>query len=97
MNNRHLVERPKYLSLLQRTSEQHLIKVVSGVRRCGKSTLLEMFADSLIENGCGSEQIQLYNFEDPDVFSLGDWKQVYDHISNKLIPEKMNYVFLDEV
>ena len=97
VNDRHLVERPKYMSLLQRTCEQHLIKVVSGVRRCGKSTLLEMFADSLISSGCSSEQIQLYNFEDPDIFSLGDWKQVYDHINNKLIPGKMNYVFLDEV
>jgi len=77
--------------------DQDLIKVITGVRRCGKSTLLMMFADELRQSGVTEKQIQFYNFEDPDVYTLGDWKAVYDHIKVRLLPNKMNYIFLDEV
>ncbi|MFP3040304.1 AAA family ATPase [Treponema primitia] len=82
--------------LIERRPYMHIIKVITGVRRCGKSTLLEMFADELRKT-VTEEQIQFYNFEDPDIFSIGDYKQIYDHIKVKLVPGKMNYIFLDEV
>jgi predicted AAA+ superfamily ATPase len=91
-----LIERKPYMPQLRELRDEHIIKVITGVRRCGKSTLLEMFADELRQN-VTKGQIQFYNFEDPDVFSLGDYKQIYDHIKVKLIAGKMNYIFLDEV
>jgi predicted AAA+ superfamily ATPase len=68
-----------------------------GVRRCGKSTLLQMFADELLQSGTAQEQLHFYNFEDPDIYTIGSWKDLYDYIKVRLIPDKMNYVFLDEV
>jgi predicted AAA+ superfamily ATPase len=56
-----------------------------------------MFADELLQNGIVQEQIQFYNFEDPDIYTIGNWKDIYDYIKVRLIPDKMNYVFLDEV
>ncbi|GHV82674.1 ATPase [Spirochaetia bacterium] len=91
-----LIERKPYMQTLRDFKDEHIIKVISGVRRCGKSTLLEMFADELRQT-VSEEQIQFYNFEDLDVLSIGDYKQVYDHIKVKIIPGKMNYIFLDEV
>jgi predicted AAA+ superfamily ATPase len=91
-----LIERKPYMRQLRELRDEHIIKVITGVRRCGKSTLLEMFADELRQN-VTKGQIQFFNFEDPDVFSLGDYKQIYDHIKVKLIAGKMNYIFLDEV
>ena len=89
--------RKDYLKELWNMKDQNIIKVVSGVRRCGKSTLLQMFADELLESGIEKEQIQFYNFEDLDTIAIGDIFQIHEHIKNKLIPEKKNYIFLDEV
>jgi predicted AAA+ superfamily ATPase len=91
-----LIERRPYMQQLRELRDEHIIKVITGVRRCGKSTLLEMFSGELRKT-VTKKQIQFYNFEDPDVFAIGDYKQIYDHIKVKLIPGKMNYIFLDEV
>jgi predicted AAA+ superfamily ATPase len=91
-----LIERRPYMQQLRELRNEHIIKVITGVRRCGKSTLLEMFSDELRKT-VAKKQIQFYNFEDPDVFSIGGYKQIYDHIKVKLIAGKMNYIFLDEV
>jgi predicted AAA+ superfamily ATPase len=92
-----LIERRQYMQILRDLKDQNIIKVITGVRRCGKSTLLQMFADELLQNGVVPEQIQFYNFEDPDIYTIGNWKDIYDYIKVRLIPDKMNYVFLDEV
>jgi predicted AAA+ superfamily ATPase len=92
-----LIERKKYMQILRNLKDQNIIKVITGVRRCGKSTLLQMFADELLQNGVRQEQIQFYNFEDLDTLALGDIFQIHSHIKNKLVADKMNYIFLDEV
>ena len=92
-----LIERKKYMQTLRDLKDQNIIKVITGVRRCGKSTLLQMFADELLQNGVVQEQIQFYNFEDLDTLALGDIFQIHTHIKNKLVADKMNYIFLDEV
>ena len=97
MKKKHLIERRRYMQILRDLKDQNLIKVITGVRRCGKSTLLQMFADELLENGVTKEQIQFYNFEDFDTLALGDAFQIHTHIKNKLITDKMNYLFLDEI
>lgn len=95
---KQLIERKQYMQTLRDLKDQNLIKVVTGVRRCGKSTLLQMFADELVQkHGVTKKQIQFYNFEDLDTLALGDIFQIHTHIKNKLVDEKMNYIFLDEV
>lgn len=74
-----------------------IIKVVSGVRRSGKSTLLEIFRDYLLKNDVDAQQIISLNFEDIEYESLSDYRLLYDHIKPLLLPDKMNYIFLDEI
>jgi len=93
----NLIERKQYMQMLCNLKDQNFIKVISGVRRCGKSTLLQMFANELLLNGVDSLQIQFLNFEDLDTIAIGDIFQVHTHIKNNLVPDKMNYIFLDEV
>ena len=94
---KQLIERKQYMQRLRNMKDQNIIKVITGVRRCGKSTLLQMFADELLQNDIMPEQIQFYNFEDLDTLALGDIFQIHTQIKNKLIADKMNYIFLDEV
>ena len=97
MSKQDLIERKQYMQLLRNLKDQNIIKVISGVRRCGKSTLLMMFADELINNGVQKEQIQFYNFEDLDTLAIGDIYQIHTHIKERLVGDKPNYIFLDEV
>jgi predicted AAA+ superfamily ATPase len=85
------------MQALRNLKDIDIIKVITGVRRCGKSTLLKMFADELLANGTLPEQIHFYNFEDPDIYTIGNWKDIYDYINQRLISDKMNYIFLDEI
>jgi len=97
MQAKQLIERKRYMQTLRNLKDQNIIKIITGVRRCGKSTLLQMFADELLQKGVMQEQIQFYNFEDLDTLALGNIFQIHTHIKNKLITDKMNYIFLDEV
>ena len=91
------IERPEYLEWLKQWKEQQIIKVVSGVRRCGKSTLFEIYKDWLKNSGVRSEQIISINFEDIDFEQLTEYHSLYNHIKERLTPDKMNYIFLDEI
>ena len=97
MQKQDLIYRKQYMQQLHSLKDQNIIKVISGVRRCGKSTLLMMFADELIRNGIQENQIQFYNFEDLDTLAIGDIYQIHAHIKNLLVENKQNYIFLDEV
>lgn len=92
-----LIKRKEYLEKLIAFRDKQLIKVVTGIRRCGKSTLLEMFRDYLLKNGVLPEQIISLNFEDFDNEELCDARKLYAHIKEHSVPDKMNYIFLDEV
>jgi len=94
---RRLIERKQYMRTLRDLRDQNIIKVITGVRRCGKSTLLQMFADELQQKGVTPGQIHFYDFEDLDTLALGDIFQIHTHIKNRLVADKMNYIFLDEV
>lgn len=91
------IERPEYLEWLKQWKEQQIIKVVSGVRRCGKSTLFEIYKDWLKNSDVGNEQIISINFEDIDFEQLTEYHSLYSYIKERLIPDKMNYIFLDEI
>lgn len=92
------IRREIYLEKLHRLRDEHIIKVVVGVRRCGKSTMLEMFKDELSASGVSDRQITFINFEEPETITAAyEWRKVYDEIRAKLQPDRMNYIFLDEV
>ena len=91
------IDRKEYLDFLVKSKDRQTIKVVSGVRRCGKSTLFEIYKDFLLENGVAKNQIISINFEDMDYEELTDYKKLYEYIKSKMIQNKRNYIFLDEI
>ena len=92
------IPRPKAMDFLLRWQEKSVIKVISGLRRCGKSTLLLLFREKLQQQGVSDEQIQSFNFEDLAYDPLAsDDHLLYQRLQERLIPDKMNYIFLDEV
>jgi predicted AAA+ superfamily ATPase len=92
-----MIKREEYLKKLRQLQDKHIIKVVTGVRRCGKSTLLVQFQAELLAAGVAPEQIQSLNFEEAKNLELHDWKKLHDEIEAKLVSDKMNYIFLDEI
>lgn len=92
-----MIERKEYLDNLIKLKDKQIIKVVTGIRRCGKSTLFDIYKDYLIKNGVSKKQIISLNFENPSDLIFDNWKDLYNDINNKLISNKMNYIFLDEV
>ena len=92
-----LIPRPEYLEQLINFKDKQLIKVVTGIRRCGKSTLFDLYGDYLKEQGVRPEQIIRLNLEDPDNHNIDGYLKLYDFIKEQLMPDKMNYIFIDEV
>jgi predicted AAA+ superfamily ATPase len=89
--------RKQYIDKLLSFKDKDLIKVVSGLRRSGKSTLLDMYREQLLKMGIGKRQIQFYNFELPENYLNKNWDDIYFNIKKKLQDGKPNYIFLDEV
>ena len=92
-----LIQREQYLEFLRRHKDQDVIKVVSGVRRCGKSTLFELFKQELLASGVKANQIISINFEDLEFEPLQEYHALHEYIVERLISETPMYVFLDEV
>ena len=92
-----LIQREQYLDFLRRHKDQDVIKVVSGVRRCGKSTLFELFKQELLDSGVKPNQIISINFEDLEYEPLQEYHALHEYIVERLIPDASVYVFLDEV
>lgn len=91
------IERASYLNKLIAFKDKNLIKVITGIRRCGKSTIMEIYRDWLKEQGVSTDQIVYLNFEDYDNFELRNPKNLYAYIKPLLIEDKMNYLFFDEI
>ncbi|MCL2695645.1 MAG: ATP-binding protein [Clostridiales bacterium] len=92
-----MIQRKEYLDTLIRFRDKKLIKVVTGIRRCGKSTLFELYQDYLRSDGVTDEQIISINLEEGEHDELETYKQLYNFVSEGLLPDKKMYVFLDEV
>ncbi len=92
-----MIERQEYLETLIRFKDKELIKIVTGIRRCGKSTLLEIYRNYLLKNGISKEQIISINLEDLTYGFIQNYMDLYNYINEKLLDDKMNYVFIDEV
>ena len=92
-----MVERKEYLDQLWAWKDERQIKVVTGIRRCGKSVLLEQYQQRLLANGVAPEQIISINFENLDYEPLKDYMRLYNYLKERLCVDKMTYIFLDEV
>ena len=92
-----MIERKEYIELLEKWKDKKVIKVVTGIRRCGKSSLLRMFCQKVLEEGVAKKQVQELNFEDLDNEQFLDYKVLYAHVKKNLCKDKMNYLFFDEI
>ncbi len=91
------IERKEYLEKLIAFRDKQVIKIITGVRRCGKSTLMELFQDYLKSQGVLEEQIVAVNLEDYDFYELRNPKKLHTYIKERLVQGKMTYIFLDEI
>lgn len=92
-----MIVREEYLNKLKLLKDKNIIKIVTGIRRCGKSTLLLQFKDWLIEHGISESQIILINFEDLEYEDLTDYKSLYKYIKDRVKKNIKTYIFLDEI
>ena len=88
-----MINRPEYLEELISFKDKDLIKVITGIRRCGKSTLFDLYIEYLLKNGVEDNQIIRINLEDADYDFIENYKDLYNYIKDKLNPNKNNYVF----
>lgn len=91
-----MIERTEYLELLKRFKDKDLIKVITGIRRCGKSTLFDLYIEYLKKNKIKSSQIININLENPE-YQFEDYMSLYNYVNKKIKDEEKYYVFLDEV
>ena len=91
------IPRSNYLDQLAVWRDKQIIKVITGIRRSGKSTLMQQYQQQLLALGVKPEQIQTYNFEDLANEPLQDYRELYAHVSQHLLPDEQNYLFFDEI
>ena len=91
-----MIKRDEYLNQLMRFKDKDLIKVVTGIRRCGKSTLFDLYINYLKENGVSDKQIIKINFEDP-AYHFESYKELYNYVNEMLEKNKKYYIFFDEI
>lgn len=91
-----MIERNEYLEALKNWKDKDLIKVVTGIRRCGKSTLFELFINYLKQTGVNEEHIISLNLESPE-YNFNNYMELYNYVNDKIKDNDMYYVFLDEV
>ena len=92
-----LIERPLYQAFLRRHRDKPVIKVISGVRRAGKSVLFQLFKDELLASGVSESQSISINFEDLTCYHLRDFLTLNQYIEDRLTSDEKHYVFLDEI
>ena len=92
-----MIYREEYMKRLRAFKDSKIIKVVTGLRRSGKSTLLQMFRDELADGGVHPEQIQYINFELMKYDEVRTYRQLYDLVKEKALTDRKNYLFFDEI
>ena len=92
-----MIARNSYLSRLEKWKDKPVVKVIIGIRRCGKSTLLKIFRNRLYEMGITNDQILSLNLEDIDNERYLDYRELYSYVKSQMHPTKMNYLLFDEI
>ncbi len=91
------IKRPHYLDFLRKHRDRPIIKVVSGVRRAGKSVLFQLYKEELLATGVDEDQIIFINFEDLSYYDLRHFQTLFAYIKDQLVSKKTYYIFLDEI
>lgn len=91
------IKRKYFTDWLSVWRDKDIIKVVTGIRRCGKTTLFEIFRDKLLEEGVSPDQIISINFEEPDIPTFTQWRDVWEYIKPRMHPTLKTYLFMDEI
>ena len=94
--NENLKNRSLYLNRLIGFQDTELVKVITGIRRCGKSSLMKLMIQHLKENGIQENQFVVMNFESIQYRGMSS-KDVYNYVAERVIPDKKMYIFLDEI
>lgn len=92
-----MIKRLEFFEKLCKCKDKELIKVITGIRRCGKSTLLLMYKNYLIEKEVNEDHIIFINFEDLNNEELLHYKILHNYINGLIKDEKMYYILLDEI
>ncbi|HHX18022.1 MAG TPA: ATP-binding protein [Clostridium sp.] len=92
-----MIQREEYLNWLIKLKDKHIIKVITGIRRCGKSTIFRLYQEYLLKNNISEKQIIDLNFDDNKNRDLLEQNKLYDYIISKAVSDKKTYIFLDEV
>ncbi len=93
----NLIDRPEYLKQLIENKDIDLVKIITGIRRCGKSSLLDLFHQYLLENGISSENIIHMNLESLQYRDLSNYLSFYDYVSNRIVGKGKTYLIFDEL
>lgn len=92
-----MISRPNYINELIKFKDKDLIKIITGIRRCGKSTLMNLFKEYLLQSGIDSSQIISINLEDLKYNFIQNYMDLYNYITKNLLEDKKNYIFIDEI
>ncbi len=92
-----MIQRPTYINQLIKFKDKDLIKIITGIRRCGKSTLMDLFKNYLLDNGIDNSQIISINLEDLKFNFINNYMDLYNYIQKNLLKDKKNYIFIDEI
>lgn len=92
-----LINRPEYLNQLIQNKDVDLVKIVTGIRRCGKSSLLDLFHQYLLENGVVESNIIHMNLESLRYRNLKDYLSLYDYVSERISKKGKTYLIFDEL
>lgn len=93
----NMIQREEYLNQLLSWKDENIIKVITGIRRCGKSTLLKLYQQELLNQGIEPIQMISINLEEMEYEELLDYKKLYQYIKERIVDNKMMYIFLDEI
>jgi len=92
-----MIPRDTYMRTLLSFKDKDMVKIVTGIRRCGKSTLLDMFSEKLLEFGVPGENIIRLNFESLQYEEIKDYRALYQEVAGRIAKSGKNYIILDEV
>lgn len=92
-----MIDRPNYINELIKFKDKDLIKIITGIRRCGKSTIMDLYKEYLIQNGIEKSQIISVNLEDLKYHFIQNYMDLYNYINSNIVENKKNYIFIDEV
>ena len=92
-----MLKRELYLGKIRDFYNSNLIKILVGIRRCGKSVILNQIADELLESGVKQDHILIINFEYVEFESLTDYKELNKYVKERIKDDKMYYLFFDEI